>query len=203
MSRWYAYDALTGRFTQEDPIGLAGGLNLYGYANGDPVNFADPFGLCIPWPSCALVAAGAGARAGTLGGAVIGTIFGTPGAGTAAGASVGRVLGAAIGFGVATAGAAWLASTSDGWEGLSPEELKGKSPEEVDKAIPEDWGREATRRGGGTRYTHPRNRGEQIRVQPGNPNDPNPVKQGPYCRISRCGETSDPIPLKGNPRNPQ
>jgi uncharacterized protein RhaS with RHS repeats len=40
------YDPNTGRFTQEDPIGLAGGLNLYGYANGDPVNFSDPFGLC-------------------------------------------------------------------------------------------------------------------------------------------------------------
>jgi RHS repeat-associated protein len=36
----------TGQFTQTDPIGLAGGLNLYGYANGDPVNFHDPFGLC-------------------------------------------------------------------------------------------------------------------------------------------------------------
>ena len=39
------YDPKSGRFTQEDPIGLAGGLNLYGYANGDPVNFSDPFGL--------------------------------------------------------------------------------------------------------------------------------------------------------------
>jgi uncharacterized protein RhaS with RHS repeats len=32
--------------TQEDPIGLAGGMNLYGYANGDPINGSDPFGLC-------------------------------------------------------------------------------------------------------------------------------------------------------------
>jgi len=40
------YDPLTGRFTQEDPIGLAGGLNLYGFGGGDPVNFRDPFGLC-------------------------------------------------------------------------------------------------------------------------------------------------------------
>ena len=40
------YDPQTGRFTQEDPIGLAGGVNLYGFAGGDPVNFSDPFGLC-------------------------------------------------------------------------------------------------------------------------------------------------------------
>ena len=40
------YDPSTGRFTQEDPIGIAGGLNTYGYAEGDPVNFSDPFGLC-------------------------------------------------------------------------------------------------------------------------------------------------------------
>jgi len=39
------YDPAAGRFTQEDPLGLAGGLNLYGFAKGDPVNLSDPLGL--------------------------------------------------------------------------------------------------------------------------------------------------------------
>lgn len=41
------YDPASGRFTQEDPIGLAGGLNVYGFAAGDPISFSDPLGLCI------------------------------------------------------------------------------------------------------------------------------------------------------------
>ncbi len=41
------YDPVSGQFTQPDPIGLAGGLNLYGYANGDPINGSDPFGLKV------------------------------------------------------------------------------------------------------------------------------------------------------------
>lgn len=40
------YDPRGGRFVQEDPIGLAGGMNLYGFVGGDPVNHSDPFGLC-------------------------------------------------------------------------------------------------------------------------------------------------------------
>jgi hypothetical protein len=41
--------ASIGPYTQPDPIGFAGGLNLYGYAGGDPVNKSDPFGLCEWW----------------------------------------------------------------------------------------------------------------------------------------------------------
>jgi RHS repeat-associated protein len=40
------YDPQSGRFTQEDPIGLAGGVNLYSYAGSNPVSYSDPFGLC-------------------------------------------------------------------------------------------------------------------------------------------------------------
>lgn len=39
-------DGRSGQFTQPDPIGLAGGFNLHGFANGDPLSFSDPFGLC-------------------------------------------------------------------------------------------------------------------------------------------------------------
>ncbi|MGH3428599.1 MAG: RHS repeat-associated core domain-containing protein, partial [Sciscionella sp.] len=40
------YDPASGRFTSQDPLGLGGGLNVYGFASGDPVNEDDPFGLC-------------------------------------------------------------------------------------------------------------------------------------------------------------
>jgi RHS repeat-associated protein len=48
------YDPSAGRFTQEDPIGLAGGINLYGFADGDPVTYVDPYGLfkCPGAPGC-------------------------------------------------------------------------------------------------------------------------------------------------------
>jgi RHS repeat-associated protein len=34
------YDPQTGQFTQPDPIGLAGGLNSYGFAAGDPISYS-------------------------------------------------------------------------------------------------------------------------------------------------------------------
>jgi peptidoglycan L-alanyl-D-glutamate endopeptidase CwlK len=43
------YDPETGQFTTEDPIGFAGGGNLYAYAANNPVTYTDPFGLC---PEC-------------------------------------------------------------------------------------------------------------------------------------------------------
>jgi RHS repeat-associated protein len=40
------FSPTSGQFTQADPIGIAGGMNTFGFVGGDPVNFSDPFGLC-------------------------------------------------------------------------------------------------------------------------------------------------------------
>jgi RHS repeat-associated protein len=39
------YSPQLGRFTSQDPIGISGGLNLYAYCGGDPVNWTDVLGL--------------------------------------------------------------------------------------------------------------------------------------------------------------
>jgi RHS repeat-associated protein len=42
------YSPGNARFVQNDPIGLRGGINSYGYADGNPVRSRDPLGLFIP-----------------------------------------------------------------------------------------------------------------------------------------------------------
>jgi RHS repeat-associated protein len=57
-NRWY--DPQTGRFLSQDPIGLAGGVNLYAYAGNNPANYSDPYGLAPCCVEALRLAAGAG-----------------------------------------------------------------------------------------------------------------------------------------------
>jgi hypothetical protein len=50
LTRYRAYDASTGRWLSRDPIQEKGGINLYGYAGDNPVDFEDPSGLYIAPP---------------------------------------------------------------------------------------------------------------------------------------------------------
>jgi RHS repeat-associated protein len=53
------YDARTGRWTSKDPLGFGSGTtNVYGYANGDPVNLVDPGGRVAIAPLVLLGMAG-------------------------------------------------------------------------------------------------------------------------------------------------
>jgi len=46
-----AYDAAMGRFTQPEPLGLFGDINLYRYARNNPLTYIDPDGRqAIPMP---------------------------------------------------------------------------------------------------------------------------------------------------------
>jgi RHS repeat-associated protein len=67
------YDPEMGRYLQPDPLGLAGGLNPYPYAEGNPLRYSDPQGLMVlPWPVIVPAAEQAlGALIGFIAGAAI------------------------------------------------------------------------------------------------------------------------------------
>jgi RHS repeat-associated protein len=45
LTMFRQYNSSLGRWLSRDPIGEAGGVNLYGYCFGDPISWIDPLGL--------------------------------------------------------------------------------------------------------------------------------------------------------------
>jgi RHS repeat-associated protein len=104
------YDAKTGRFTQLDPIGLGGGLNLYGFGSADPVSYSDPFGSCPVPQICAGLL---GAAIGAGGRVLFNVVADRPlGEGVGESALAGAIAGLTFGAAAPEATAAFFARTA-------------------------------------------------------------------------------------------
>jgi len=119
LTKFRAYDANTGRWLSRDPIAEKGGMNLYGYAQNEPINENDPSGL---WAAGRIVAASAEGGVVTGGGVTGSAGFGafvdsngavTGGAFAAGGAFVGNPLASAV-YPPATTQRPWVLGASAG-----------------------------------------------------------------------------------------
>ena len=221
------YNGSNGRFVSQDPVFLdldldfsdPQTLNSYSYARNNPLVYTDPTGEEIMFFSGA-----AAQTALSIANAVRNAIVGA----TILSSSVvisGGILGVLVSLspvGAIHGGDNYDSLTSEQKDSISPatsdqpkakdnskpkvqsapkpEDIQGKTPEEIGKILKDKgWEQIDSSRGGGDRWVKPGTKGsDQIRLEKGNPNDSNPVKRGPYGRISEHGDKSDPIPLKGN-----
>ncbi len=118
------YSPTLGRFLQPDPIGYAGGNNLYAYVGNDPLNGIDPSGLLSFWGVARFIGGSAEAA--------IGVGFGTVTSWTGFGAVAG---GAVALHGADVAQAAWRGTDTFTSQGLQATGLSQNTANAIDTGI--------------------------------------------------------------------
>jgi RHS repeat-associated protein len=115
------------------------------------------------------------------------------GNGEARGTVMGEIAGTIVAGEVIGAGLGKLGPTAKGVTAdtklIGP---AGDASASVTKQIPNGWNMKTSRNGQGTTFTDPLNpKGNNVRVQGGNPNSPNTAQQSPYVRQTANGKTVD------------
>ena len=190
------YDLANGRWLTRDPIGYAGGVNLYGYVGNNPGNRWDPLGYMDP---------GAVVMGGLRAAGTAELLGGGPEDPIADGVAGAILLGAGA---IALGDIIYNASKQPLPPAVTEPDpnknlLTGQDPVDVKPGngdIPGSWKTSPGRGPGTERYTPPDRTGPQILKEPGDPAASDPVHRGPYCKVSPGDRTPNfRVPLRGNP----
>jgi RHS repeat-associated protein len=124
-NRFRYYSPALGRYLSRDPLGYQAGLNLYTYADNDPVNWADPQGL-FSWggflKTALVVAASVAVAVAVVALAPVTAPLAVAAVAIAAGAAAGAVAG---GLNTALDGSTWKCGLLAGLKSVGISALKG------------------------------------------------------------------------------
>lgn len=193
------YDPRVGRFLSTDPSHFEDDnpftFNRYGYANNNPYRYTDPDGrVVLPSLIPAAVMAWRAYPAYDTATSTAGNIntLADADASTADKLAAGAELAGSLPGGKpgrnAAGGLARMADDAgDAARGVVPKPGTRVRP----PGVPENWRVRPSDSPGGVKYYDPRNPGNQVRVEQGNPNSPHPNSREPYVRDLRDGQYRD------------